>query len=286
MGWIPAGDYEVALEDGTIVCRNAKGKQLKSVPGKLADDPAVLSLRQLVEWLDRHDRTCLATVERWMIGSLPVPTAVLTRIWPDPSWQGVLRDLVVTAEDGDIAGFLRGADTERGIGIVDLDGDTVYVDPRTLRVPHPVLLEDLDDLREFAAELGVEQHVQQLYREVWRRPGESATFQGKGHHVEEFSGGRYAQLRFLVGRATSLGYQVRGGQAVCSILDDGREVEARMWLGDYDGYESTETGSVGWTENGSALTLDRVPPVAWSEGMRMGAALYAGRTIETTEAAA
>lgn len=284
MGWIRAGDYEVALEDGKVVCRNAKGRQLKSVPGKLADDPAVVSLRQLVEWLDRHDRACLDAVERWMIGSLPVPVAVLARVWPDPAWQQVLRDLVVTTdEDGAVAGFLRGADPERGVGIVDPDGDTVYLDVQTIRVPHPVLLDDLEDLREFAVELGVEQRVQQLYREVWHRP---ADVDAARTGVEEFAGGRYDQLRFLIGRATQLGYQVRGGQAVCAVLDGGREIEARMWLGDYDGYESTETGSVAWTEDGATLTLDRVPPVAWSEGMRMGAALYAGRTIETTEDAA
>ncbi|MGC0422258.1 DUF4132 domain-containing protein [Embleya sp. AB8] len=283
MGWIRAGDYEVAVEDGKVVCRNAKGRQLKSVPGKLAEDPAVVGLRQLVEWLERHDRACLAAVERWMIGSLPVPVAVLSRVWPDPSWQGVLRDLVVTAEDGAVAGFLRGADAERGVGIVDPDGDTVYLDASTIRIPHPVLLDDLEDLREFAVELGVDQRVQQLYREVWHRP---ADLDGARTSVEEFTGGRYDQLRFLIGRATQLGYQVRGGQAVCAVLDGGRELEARMWLGDYDGYESTETGPVAWTEGGGTLTLDRVPPVAWSEGMRMGAALYAGRTIETTEEAA
>ncbi|MYS84454.1 DUF4132 domain-containing protein [Embleya scabrispora] len=283
MGWIPAGDYEVALQDGKVVCRNAKGRQLKSVPGKLGEDPAVVGLRQLVEWLERHDRSCLDAVERWMIGSLPVPVALLSRVWPDPSWQRVLRDLVVTADGADVAGFLRGADSERGVGIVDPDGDTVYLDAQTIRIPHPVLLADLEDLREFAVELGVEQRVQQLYREVWRRP---ADLDGTRSGVEEFAGGRYDQLRFLIGRATQLGYQVRGGQAVCAVLDGGRAVEARMWLGDYDGYESTETGTVTWTEGGSALTLDRVPPVAWSEGMRMGAALYAGRTIETTEAAA
>lgn len=42
MGWVPAGDYEVALDDGTVVCRNASGRRLKSVPPKIADDPAVV----------------------------------------------------------------------------------------------------------------------------------------------------------------------------------------------------------------------------------------------------
>ncbi|NUU23882.1 MAG: DUF4132 domain-containing protein [Streptomycetaceae bacterium] len=283
MSWVQAGDYEVALEDGTVVCRNAKGKRLKSVPAKLADDATVVALRQLVEWLDRHERTCVADVERWMVRSLAVPAEVVARVWPDPAWQRVLRDLVVTADDGAV-GFLRDADPERGIGLVDLDGDTVRTTPRALRIPHPVLLEDLDDLREFAVELGVEQRIGQLYREVWHRPD---NLSADATSVDEYAGGRYDQLRFLYGRTTSLGYQVRGGQAVCPVLEAAQAVEARVWLGDFDTYDSTETGNLTWSDaEGRALRLTAVGPVAWSEGMRMAAALYAGRSIEKQENAA
>ncbi|MDI2126919.1 DUF4132 domain-containing protein [Yinghuangia seranimata] len=284
MAWVRAGDYEVALEDGTVVCRNAAGRRLKSVPSKLADDPAVVGLRQLTEWLERHERTCLADVERWMVRSLAVPTAVVARVWPDPAWQGVLRDLVVSADDGAAVGFLRDADPERGIGLVDLDGDTVRVTPDRIRIPHPVLLEDLEDLREFAAELGVEQRAGQLYREVWLRPADLAA---DTTHVDDYAGGKFDQLRFLFGRATSLGYQVRGGQAVCPVTEDGHTVEARVWLGDFDPYESTETGALSWTSaEGRVLSAPEVGPVAWSEGMRMAAALYAGRSTENQEDAA
>jgi hypothetical protein len=37
---------------------------------------------------------------------------------------------------------------------------------------------------------------------------------------------------------------------------------------------------------GRGLKLGQVGPVAWSEGMRMAAALYAGRDIEDEERAA
>lgn len=284
MGWVSAGDYEVALDDGKVVCRNAAGRRLKSVPPKIADDPAVVGLRQLVEWLERHEHRCLTDVERWMVRSLPVPFAVLARVWPDPAWQTALRDLVVTGEDGEVAGFLRDADPERGLGLVDLDGDTVRITPDLVRLPHPVLLEDLEDLREFAVELGVEQRAQQLFREVWQRP---AALDTEGTSVEEYAGGAFKELRFLHGRAAQLGYRVRGGNAVCSVLEDGRGVEARVWIGDYDGYEETETGPLTFTDPaGRALKLGQVGPVAWSEGMRMAASLYAGRDIEDEEQAA
>ncbi|MEW2632574.1 DUF4132 domain-containing protein [Streptomyces sp. NPDC048389] len=284
MGWVSAGGYEVALDDGKMVCRNAAGRRLKSVPPKIADDPAVVGLRQLVEWLERHERRCLADVERWMVRSLPVPFAVLTGVWSDPAWQSALRDLVVTGADGEVAGFLRDADPERGLGLVDLDGDTVRIAPALVRLPHPVLLDDLEELREFAVELGVEQSAQQLFREVWRRP---AAVDAEATSVEEYAGGAFKELRFLHGRAAQLGYRVRAGHAVCSVLEEGRGVEARVWIGDYDGYEATETGPLMFTDPaGRVLTSGQVGPVAWSEGMRMAAALYAGRDIEDEEQAA
>ncbi|MFE0673073.1 DUF4132 domain-containing protein [Streptomyces sp. NPDC058867] len=284
MGWVTAGDYEVALDAGKVVCRNAAGRRLKSVPAKLADEPAVVGLRQLVEWLERHERQCLADVEKWMVRSLPVPFAVVAGVWADPAWQAALRDLVVTGPDGEVAGFLRDADPERGLGLVDLDGDTVRIRPELVRIPHPVLLADLEELREFAVELGVEQKAQQLFREVWHRP---ADLDPESTAVEDYAGGVFKELRFLHGRTTQLGYRARGGDAVCSLREDGRAIEARVWIGDYDGYMETETGPLTWTDGaGKPLRPVQVGPVAWSEGMRMAAALYAGRDIEDEEKAA
>ncbi|CAL9587067.1 hypothetical protein SUDANB171_05128 [Streptomyces sp. enrichment culture] len=280
MGWISAGAYEVALDDGgKVICRNAKGRQLKTVPAKIADDPAVIGLRQLTEWLERHQRECVATVERWMIRSLPVPTAALVELWPDAAWQAALRDLVITDSGGAVAGYLRDADPVRGLGLVDLDGDSVRITPEQIRVPHPVLLEDLGELRDFATELDLRQGVGQLHREVFRRTVEDP----KAHSVDTYAGGVYQRFRFLAGRAVSHGYRVRGGQAVCPVFEDGRTVEARVWLGDA-GYDEAETGPLSWTTaEGSALTLGEVGPVAWSEGMRMAADLYAGRDIKSSE---
>ena len=94
-------------------------------------------------------------------------------------------------------------------------------------------------------ELGVEQRAQQLFREVWRRPG---TLDAQGTSVEEYAGGAFKEQRFLHGRVTQLGYRVRGGNAVTSVLEDGRTVEARVWVGDYEGYEEAETGPLTFTD--------------------------------------
>ena len=286
MAWVQAGvgGYEVALDaEGGVVCRNAAGRRLKTVPPKLGDDPVVAGLRRLTEWLAAHRRSCLEDAERWMVRSLPVPAAVLTAVWADEAWQDVLRDLVVTGPDGAVAGFLRGADAERGLGLVDLDGDTVRLTATEIRIPHPVLLEDLDDLREFAAELGVSQQVQQLYREVWHRP---AGQDPAATEVDTYAGGRYKALRELLGRCARLGYRVRGGYAVVPVVEGGVTLEARLWVGDYDEFDECETGTLSWAApGGRVLPVGEVGPVAWSEGMRMAAGLYAGRTIEGEESA-
>ncbi|MFF3753830.1 DUF4132 domain-containing protein [Streptomyces sp. NPDC002018] len=311
MGWIEtSGGYAVALDGTRVLCRNAAGRTLKQVPSKLRDDAEVVRLRQLAEWLERHARECREQVDTWLVRSLPVPVALLARVWPDPAWQSVLRDLVVApvAADGSAdsarAGFLRDADPVRGLGIVDLDGDSVRLDPAevgTVLIPHPVLLEDLAELREFAAELGVEQGAEQLFREVWRRPdpvGEAgkAGEAGKGGEAGKAGGsataqewrayahGKFAQLRHATTRAVSLGYRVRGGYAVCPLVENGRQLEAAYWVGDDYPDGETLTGSLEWRDPaGRRLPTAEVGPVAWSEGERMAALVYAGRVVENDE---
>jgi len=291
MGWIEtAGGYAVTLDGARVVCRNAAGRALKQVPGKLREDPEVVRLRQLADWLERHERECLGQADTWLVRSLPVPAPLLARVWPDAAWQRALRDLVVAplTEDGgpDLAraGFLRDVDADRGLGVVDLDGDSVRLDAEAIVIPHPVLLvepAELGELREFAAELQVSQSVGQLFREVWRRGAEVDT---AATSLDTYAGGRFEQLRHATARATQHGYRVRGGHAVTQVVEDGRPVEAALWLGDDYPEAEAVTGDLEWRgPDGVRLPLGDVGPVAWSEGERMASALYAGRVVHEEE---
>ncbi|GAA3042018.1 hypothetical protein Aglo01_29020 [Actinokineospora globicatena] len=263
------------VDGGRVRCRNAKGKVLGAVPAALKDDAQVVRLRQLVEWLDRHDAECLSTVDTWLARSLPVPTVLVGQVWADSAWRSVVRDLVVDAGE---VGFLRDADPERGVGLVTLDGDTVWVRPETITVPHPVLLDDLDELREFAAELGVEQRVQQLFRQTFARP-DALPATGT---VSDFSGARFEQINHVLARCRTLGYPVRGGEAVYPVFEGGATLQARFWVG-ADQYPESEawTGELWWTRpDGTTVPLAEVGPVAWSEGTRMASAIHAGRAVE------
>ncbi|MFC9389248.1 DUF4132 domain-containing protein [Streptomyces venezuelae] len=290
MTWLAAGEgYEITLDEGRVVARRAGGRQLKTLPKALRDHPEADRLRRLAEWLDRHAAACVAQVDTWMVSSLPVPTELIARVWPDEAWQSALRDMAVVGDDPDEVGFLRDATADGELKVVNLDGETVRLSPRTVTLPHPVLLPDLDDVRDFAAELGITQRVEQIHRATWTRPEgglpETATTPGTATagstEVRDYAGGKFASRFGLAARATALGYRVSGGYATCKVRDGGRGTEASVWIGEPYWEGESETGSLSWhDEDGRAVRLGEVGPVAWSEGMRMAAALYAGRTIE------
>ncbi|WP_027341301.1 DUF4132 domain-containing protein [Hamadaea tsunoensis] len=284
MGWLPAGaDYEITLDKGKVVARNAQGKALRSLPKALKEHESVAGLRQVAEWLARHEASCRAEAEQWMIRSLPVPVSVLAQVWADESWRSVLRDLVVVpvrdgAWDLAAAGLLRDADEAKGLGVVDLDGESAFITTETVAIPHPVRLPDLDDLREFAADLGVEQGTLQLFREVWRKPEGEAE---QRRELSRYAQGHFKELRHVQSRAGAQGYRVQGGTAVCRIWEEGAVVVASVWIGEGDPSYETETGDLTFADAaGESVPAAGVPPVAWSEGLRMAAALYAGRVVE------
>ncbi|UQW99720.1 DUF4132 domain-containing protein [Streptomyces sp. RerS4] len=282
MAWLALEEgYEVSLVEGRVTARRPGGRQLKALPRALRDHPEVDRLRRLAEWLDRHEAACLAQVDGWMVSSLPVPTALLARVWPDAAWQGALRDLAIVGEDPDEVGFLRDVTAAGELKVVDLDGETVRLSPRTVTLPHPVLLPDLDDVREFAAELGLTQRVEQIHRATWVKPADVRT---AATEVSDYAGGQFPTRHSLAARATGLGYRVSGGYATCKVRDTGRAVEAAVWIGEPYWDEATSTGALNWHDaDGRTVRLGEVGPVAWSEGMRMAAALYAGRKIEEGE---
>lgn len=285
MGWVRAGaDYEVSLEKGKVVCRNIKGTRLKAMPKALKEHDAVIGLRQLAEWLKRHEESCKAEVERWMVRSLPVPAVVLREVWADEVWRANLTDVVIVpvTKDGkwqtEKAGFLRDATAGKGLGIVDLDGESKRLDAQRVAIPHPVLLPDLADLREFATDLGVKQGTLQLFREVWHRPDGEAEQRAE---AARFSGAKFQQLRHVQTRAMQHGYRVQGGMATLRVWEGGAPIAASVWIGEGDPSYETETGELFFSdEEGGGIPLGKIPPVTWSEGMRLAATLHAGRFVE------
>jgi hypothetical protein len=287
LGWVDAGDgYALALDAGKLVARNAKGKRLSAVPKPLRDGEVAEQLEALRDWLAEHDRACHTTVEQWMLRSLPVPRAVLEQVWDDPAWRTPLENAVVVAVDAagrhdpGSAGLFRGVGS-RGVGVVDLEGETVWLAAERIAIPHPILLAELDGWRELVTQLGAAQGVSQLHRETHARPPELA-----GHAVDRFADGKFAMLIHAAGKARALGYKVSGGFAVCPVWDGGAITEARYWLGAEAPDAETRTGQLSWVDHQErGLPIAAVGPVAFSEGMRMASAIYAARVVDQQGAA-
>lgn len=282
--WVEAEKgYSLALcgPKAQLVCRNKSGKQLASVPGPVKKGATAQRLLELKEWMAEHDRECSGTVQRWMLGSLPVPRAAIQAAWPDAIWKRYLEYAVVapTTLDGepdwDRAGLLRGVDEGKGVGVVNLDGESEWIDTTLVAFPHPILLPELADFRELLAELKVEQGLLQLFRETFPKP---ADLSAETTSIQTYAGGKFEMIQHAVGRSRSLGYRVRGGYATCSLFEQRTAIEARFWIGTGDSYDEVWTGELGWVDGEeSELKLGAVGPVAYSEGVRMASSIYAGR---------
>lgn len=285
LSWTPAEDgYELALDGTTLVARNPKGSLLRSVPSAIRKGEAAERLLAVRDWLVRHDRESRATVESWMLRSLPIARTVIHEVWVDPAWQSALRDLVVRGEDPSatpISGLLRDA-AKDGIGIVTLDGESRRITGPTITIPHPVLLDDLEDSREFLGEVGATQGVAQLFRETFTKPTDLAP---DATAVDTWSGARFKELRHALGRCASLGFRVSGGFATVRVWEDGVPIEGRFWVGADEPTVEAETGQLVFADLQSrTVPLADVGPVAWSEGARMAELIAAGRIQDEAEA--
>jgi hypothetical protein len=153
----------------------------------------------------------------------------------------------------------------------------VWIDAASVLVPHPILLDELDDLRSLATEIGVSQGLPQLLRETFAfttAPEDPTT-------ISTYAGGEFAVMNTAIQLAKRLGYRVSGGSAVCRVLERGKLVEARYDLGDGDPMYETTTGDLSWVDDKQRpLVVADVPPVAYSEGMRMASLIYAKRKVE------
>lgn len=281
-GWIDAGNgYALGIRDERVVARNSKGKVLTSVPKELKEGEAFLQVSEALDLLAHHAEECRDTVEMWMLRSLPVPRSVIVAVWPDPAWRRLLENTVLVTDTA--AGILRGVDPEKGLGVVTLDGDTVWIDVQAVHLPHPILLDELDDWRALLAEGKLTQGLSQLFRETFAKPAAKGDSTAETT-VEEWSGAEFALLAQAMGVARKGGWRVRGGASCCSTWEGGRIVEARYDLGEGDPMYETTTGSLFWVDpEGATLRLTEVGPIAWSEGMRMASAIHQARKVETKE---
>jgi hypothetical protein len=287
--WLDADKkYALGSQDGKIVCRNAAGKQLASVPKEAKESELGEQLTALCEWLLGHRNECQHRVETWMLRSLPVPCDVIRAVWPDADWSDMLKNLVVVPVDGhgksdaSHTGLLRDVDPKKGIGVVDRDGETRWIAAAQIRIPHPILIDGLDDLREIAVDMNFSQSIEQIFRPVF-----AATVEQKEQtRIADFAGGKFEQLNFASGLCRRLGYPVRGGYACSKVWETGKPLEGRFWIGSDAPEMETYTGELIFVDNDQKpRKIAEVGRVTFSEGMRMATQIYAKRKVEKEEGA-
>ena len=99
-------------------------------------------------------------------------------------------------------------------------------------------------------------------------------------------GGPISKLNHALSLCKKHGFRVSGGSAVTKLweLDDAGKLtsqEARYWVGSDDPTVEAYTGELVWVdERERPIPLGKVGRVAFSEGMRMASAIYAGRVVE------
>jgi hypothetical protein len=278
--------YSLAIEAGKLICRNPAGKKLASVPKELKESALAEQLAALCEWLVDHRTDCLRRLELWMLRSLPVPCDVVRAVWPDPDWAEMLRNLVVTPvdahgkTDATQTGLLRDVEPKKGIGVVDRDGETQWIAAMQILIPHPILIDGLDELREIAADAGFTQAIEQIFRPTFAANKD----QKESSQITDFTNGRFEQLNFASALCRRLGYPVRGGYACSRVWENARPIEARYWIGADAPEAETITGELIFVDSDQkSLKVADVGRVTFSEGVRMASQIFAKRKVAKEE---
>ncbi len=274
MSWLDAGEgYEVALHNHKLICRNAQGDVLAAVPRKIMRGDVARRLLLVGGMVVDHEKAAFDTVQRWMLRSLPTRAQVLHEVWGDPAWRSLLEHLVIIAvgPGGEAnlrqLGFLMDVTHDGWLRLMRVTGREVMVKPARVLVPHPVILEHLIGLRRLMMESWIEQNIEQLSRPVWRKPAHLDLFQ---QSLDSFRGRLPEASGALAQRARTLGYRVQGSYVVYPLQEMGRQIQARLWIGDQDGEGATHLGELQWVDGqGRALSLGTVGPIAFSEGHYM-----------------
>ncbi len=164
--------------------------------------------------------------------------------------------------------------------MIDVDGESKWLKSPCVAILHPILIGELDDLRDLANDLGVIQSVEQLYRPVFRPTQEQIQL----NSIRDYENGEFQQLNFALGICKRLGYPVRGGYATCKVLEGTSPLEARYYVGSESPDSPTWTGDLIFVDDKQrAIAIRDVGPVTFSEGVRMASSIYAKRKVEKQE---
>jgi len=275
---LPTGDtviegYAISLgEDGELVVKDARGKRLKNPPDKLRkheDYQALVRGRK-----DDRSRAARArrVLEERMITGAPFAGDELTWLVEDDVFAPLLRGVLVRPlERPRDAGLLVSWDEQRGVGVLPLDYDARWLGWTSVEVVHPMKLTDVTPWQDLLIDVGIQQELVQIFREVKNVP----TAQRNLTESSQLAG-RETRSGTAVERALmEEGWVSRRGMARRKLSERTSTgvIAVEAWF-DYGEYympgEPTTTGAFGFShpETGKPLKFSEVPAVLLSEAIR------------------
>ncbi|NBH71407.1 DUF4132 domain-containing protein [Clostridiaceae bacterium] len=289
MEWTAVEDAKIRLhvgEDGKsqVLCRKG-GKELKSVPSRLAKKPYVLEVKEAHKKLkDQYVRT-RAMMEEAMEHGTVFMAAEVAKLFSNPVVQSVLEPLVfVQGEyvDGGpspfVAGFagVRGSGTagQEGISLIlsSWDGQKEELPPDgKLRIAHPLDLWRSGQWHEYQRYLfshGIRQPFKQVFRELYVKLPEEA-----GQKYSRMFAGNQIQPGKTVGCLRGRRWVADYEEGLQKIYYK-ENIVARIYaLADWFSPSDVEAPTLEWVEFSDrktfqALTMDQVPGLIYSEVMR------------------
>ena len=153
-------------------------------------------------------------------------------------------------------GLLRDV-SDGHLHLADLDGEeiTVPVDESgSITIPHPAIIADIADWREFAAELGVSQGVDQLFRDIYVKPDDAV---GRQRAVRAYTDGRYEKAQVLIGRSRGGGFTTTMQEVSLIVVEDGVEVRISLDIDAWDPWEDGTIGELSFYQDGQSLPLEK-----------------------------
>lgn len=273
---LPEGDFVVAGytvrfgDEDEVIISDEKGKRLKSVPAKLRQTDEYQALMRGRKDDRSRGKKAKHMLEGRMISGAPMNADEVGWLVQDEAFAEYIKGLVVTPKDGSGSGVIVGWDAARGLGLLPLDYDARWVGWLDVDVPHPSKLSDVAAWQDLLVDLGMQQSLVQIFREVKTVPAAQ-------RQLFECTMLSNRETRSAAGIERVLmddGWVTRRGHAKrsFSLREATGVVTVEAWF-DYGEYympsDETTTGAFGVNDaNGRPLRMSDVPAVLLGEIIR------------------
>ncbi|MDB4994521.1 MAG: hypothetical protein JWM74_1953 [Myxococcaceae bacterium] len=282
---LPSGDFVIegytvsfGEDDGEVIIQDAKGKRLKSVPPKLRKTDDYQSLMRGRKDDRARGRRARRVLEDRMISGSPISAAEVAWLVEDAAFAELLQGLVLVPRGGANgkqaaaqSGVLASWDASRGLGFLPLDYDARWTGWLDVEIAHPMKLGDVTPWQDLLVDLGMQQGLVQVFREVKGVPLAQKNLTASSLLSNRETRSASAIERVLI----ESGWIARRGRArrTLSLRTDAGIVGVEAWF-DYGEYympsDSTTTGDFGFASipGNKPLKFSMVPEVLVSEAIR------------------